>query len=106
MTAFLFFSLLYIGSTGPIMRVLIPESVMRQSAMEEIQRAGFKDSQTFEVIKNHLISEIADKIKIDEDVSVTGCIRRLLASNVAISVWGTLMLFACVLLVPAVDVVA
>jgi hypothetical protein len=106
MSAACFFVLLYVGSTGPILRVLIPESVMRQSAMEEIQRAGFKDSQTFEVIKNHLISEIADKIKIDEDVSVTGCIRRLISSNVAYSVWGTLILFTCVLVVPALDVLA
>jgi hypothetical protein len=99
-----FFMLLYIGSTGPILRVLIPESVMRESAMQEIQKAGFKDSQTFEVIKNHLISEIADKIKIDEDVSITGCVRRLLQSGVLISVWGTIVLFTCVLVVPAIEV--
>jgi hypothetical protein len=99
-----FFMLLYVGSTGPILRVLIPESVMRESAMQEIQKAGFKDSQTFEVIKNHLISEIADKIKIDEDVSITGCVRRLVVSNVMISVWGTIALFCCVLVVPAVEV--
>merc|ERR1719487_2144904 len=105
MSALCFFTLLYVGATGPILRVLIPESVMRQSAMEEIQKAGFKDSQTFEVIKNHLISEIADKIKIDEDVSISGCVRRLLGSGVLISVWGTVALFICVLLVPATEVV-
>merc|ERR1719161_2104416 len=103
MSALVFFVLLYVGSTGPILRVLIPESVMRQSAMEEIQKAGFKDSTTFEIIKNHLISEIADKIKIDEDVSITGCVRRLVNSNVLISVWGTGVLFACVLGVPALQ---
>jgi len=100
-----FFVFLYVGSTGPILRVLIPESVMRESAMQEIQRAGFRDSKTFEVIKNHLISEIADKIKIDEDVSITGCVRRLVFSNVLISTWGTLALFCCVLFVPALEVV-
>merc|ERR1719252_36896 len=99
-----FFFFLYVGATGPILRVLIPESVMRESAMEEIQKAGFSNTQTFEVIKNHLISEIADKIKIDEDVSITGCIRRLITSNVMISVWGTIALFCCVLVVPAVEV--
>jgi len=100
-----FYALLFIGSTGPIMRVLIPESVMRESAMQEIQKAGFKDSQTFEVIKNHLISEIADKIKIDEDVSITGCVHRLVVSNVVISIWGTLVLFFCVLAVPAAEII-
>jgi len=100
-----FLSMLYIGSTGPILRVLIPESVMRESAMNEIQKAGFKDSQAFEVIKNHLISEIAEKIKIDEDVSITGCVHRLVVSGVQISQWGTIVLFLCVLVVPCFDVV-
>merc|ERR1719424_1799394 len=100
-----FLSMLYIGSTGPILRVLIPESVMRESAMQEIQKAGFKDSQAFEVIKNHLISEIAEKIKIDEDVSITGCVHRLVVSGVQISQWGTIALFLCVLVVPAFEVI-
>jgi len=105
LTMVTFLAMLYVGSTGPILRVLIPESVMRESAMAEIQKAGFKDSQAFEVIKNHLISEIAEKIKIDEDVSITGCVHRLVVSGVQISQWGTIALFLCVLVVPAFEVI-
>merc|ERR1719161_3323482 len=72
--------------------------------MNEIGKAGFRDGRTFEVIKNHLITEIADKIKIDEDVSITGSVRRLMTSGVTISMWGTAILFTCVLFVPAADV--
>lgn len=101
-SSLVFIAFLYLGATTTVIRVMIPEQVIKEAAWETL-----KDTQqpttAVKALEDHLVDEVASKIKIDEEVSVVGCIHRLVLSGVVISAVGSAILFFCVLVVPLAD---
>merc|ERR1719235_3113853 len=110
-SAMLFMFALYSGATSEVMRIYIPETVIRDAAAEEIKSMPLKHQSLQKIgegplkaLEDHLIGEIAMKIRINERISIVQAAEILLTSGIPITVIGAAVVFGCVLLVPLLHV--
>jgi len=110
-SAALFMFALWSGATSEVVRVYIPENVIREAAAEEIKSMPLKHQSLQKIgdgplraLEDHLIGEIAMKIRINERISILRAAEILLTSGIPITVIGAAVVFGCVLLVPLLHV--